>query len=198
MLKFLNKIFFNGLFVLIPVTLTVYLILAISKASEKLFAPVISRFFGEDFNIPGFGLVLTFLFILFVGILVSNFITGRLIKFFISQFEKVPFIKTIYNPLKDLMSLFSQGSNKNMKKVVVIKLKETGMDTLGLITREDFSDIGETIFGDNKVAVYIPLSYMVGGVTVIVDKSEVKEVDIPVEKAFKLAITGWIKSENDN
>lgn len=196
-MKFLNKIFFNGLFVVIPVSLTIYLIIVISRTSEKLFAPVISQLFGEKFNLPGFGLVLTFLFILAIGVLVSNFVTGRIVKFFISQFEKVPFIKTIYNPLKDLMSLFSQSSNKNMKKVVVIKVKETGMDTLGLITREEFSDIGDNPFGENRVAVYIPLSYMVGGFTVIVDRSEIREIDIPVEKAFKLAITGWIKSEND-
>lgn len=197
-MKILNKLFLNGLFVIIPISLTLYLILLISKTSENIFAPLVRRVLGPDLFIPGLGLLLTFLFILLVGVLVSNFITGRVVKFFISRLEKVPFIKTIYNPLKDLMSLFSQSSNKNMKKVVVVKLRDTGMETLGLITREEFSDIGDSPFGENKVAVYIPMSYMVGGMTVIVDRSEVREIDIPVEKAFKLAITGWIKSESDS
>ena len=85
-----------------------------------------------------------------------------------------------------------------MKKVVVVKLRETGMETLGLITREEFSDIGDSPFGVGKVAVYIPMSYMVGGMTVIVSREEIREVDIPVERAFKLAITGWIKSDKDD
>lgn len=197
-MKLLNKLFLNGLFVVIPISLTVYLFILISKTSENLFAPLIKSLIGRQNYIPGLGIFITFLFILLVGILVSNFITGRLVKFFISRFEKVPFIKTIYNPLKDLMSLFSGSNNKDMKKVVAIKVKDSGMETLGLITREDFDDLKKDIFGADKVAVYIPLSYMVGGVTVIVDKNEIREVDIPVEKAFKLAITGWIKSESES
>ena len=197
-MKLLNKLFLNGLFVIIPISLTVYLILLISKTSENIFAPLVKKVLGPNLYIPGLGLLLTFVFIVFVGVLVSNFITGRVVKFFISQFESIPFIKTIYSPLKDLMSLFSQSSNKNMKKVVVVKLRETGMETLGLITREEFSDIGDSPFGVGKVAVYIPMSYMVGGMTVIVSREEIREVDIPVERAFKLAITGWIKSDKDD
>jgi len=170
----------------------------ISQTSENIFAPLVKKVLGPNLYIPGLGLFLTFAFIVLVGVLVSNFITGRIIKFFISQFENIPFIKTIYSPLKDLMSLFSQSSNKNMKKVVVVKLRDTGMETLGLITREEFSDIGDSPFGVGKVAVYIPMSYMVGGMTVIVNREEIREVDIPVERAFKLAITGWIKSDKDD
>ena len=197
-MKLLNKLFLNGLFVIIPISLTVYLILLISQTSENIFAPLVKKVLGPNLYIPGLGLFLTFAFIVLVGVLVSNFITGRIIKFFISQFENIPFIKTIYSPLKDLMSLFSQSSNKNMKKVVVVKLRDTGMETLGLITREEFSDIGDSPFGVGKVAVYIPMSYMVGGMTVIVNREEIREVDIPVERAFKLAITGWIKSDKDD
>jgi len=197
-LKLLNKLFLNGLFVIIPISLTVYLILLISQTSENIFAPLVKKVLGPNLYIPGLGLFLTFAFIVLVGVLVSNFITGRIVKFFISQFENIPFIKTIYSPLKDLMSLFSQSSNKNMKKVVVVKLRDTGMETLGLITREEFSDIGDSPFGVGKVAVYIPMSYMVGGMTVIVNREEIREVDIPVERAFKLAITGWIKSDKDD
>ena len=197
-MKLLNKLFLNGLFVIIPISLTVYLILLISQTSENIFAPLVKKVLGPNLYIPGLGLFLTFAFIVLVGVLVSNFITGRIVKFFISQFENIPFIKTIYSPLKDLMSLFSQSSNKNMKKVVVVKLRDTGMETLGLITREEFSDIGDSPFGVGKVAVYIPMSYMVGGMTVIVNREEIREVDIPVERAFKLAITGWIKSDKDD
>ena len=83
------------------------------------------------------------------------------------------------------------------KKVVLVKHPQLGFECIGLVTREEFDDLPIGIVSPNIVAVYIPLSYMLGGVTALIPKSEVKEVDIPVERAIKLAITGWIKADKN-
>jgi uncharacterized membrane protein len=66
---------------------------------------------------------------------------------------------------------------------------------LGLVTRENFSDLSIKPLMDGKVAVYLPFSYGVGGYTLLVQKSQIIEVDLPIEKAMSLAITGWVKVE---
>lgn len=132
-----------------------------------------------------------------VGVLVNNLITGKIINFFINQFERMPFIKAIYSPLRDLISLFGGDGPDSMKKVVLVKLDKIGVECIGLVTREEFSDLPEGSIGTEKIAVYIPMSYMLGGFTTIVDRSQVTPIDIPVEKAIKLAITGWIKAEKN-
>ena len=114
-----------------------------------------------------------------------------------NQFEKVPLIKAIYNPLKDLMSLFGSGSSNTAKKVVLVDLDKVGIRTIGLVMREEFDDLPVGTFADDMIAVYIPMSYMLGGFTTLVPRSSVVEVDIPVEKAIKLAITGWIKADKN-
>ena len=196
-MKLLNRLFWKGIIVVMPVTLTIYLLLIILTKAENLFSHFIKDFIGPTLYIPGLGIVVTITLMIFVGILVSNYLTASIINFFINQFEKVPFIKAIYNPLRDLMSLFGGGGADNMKKVVMVNFEKLGLKTLGVVTREEFGDLPEGTFDDETIAVYIPMSYMLGGFTAIVPRSSVEEVDIPVEKAFKLAITGWIKADKN-
>jgi uncharacterized membrane protein len=194
-MKLLNKLFWKGLIAVTPITLTIYLLLVILNKAEGLFGNMIQQLIGKQYYIPGLGIILTIVLMVMVGILVSNFITGSVIKFFINQFEKFPIIKAIYNPLRDLMSLFSGGGPDSMKKVVLVNFEKIGIQSLGLVTREEFDDLPDGTFVNEEIAVYIPMSYMLGGFTTIVPRSTVRVVDIPVEKAIKLAITGWIKAD---
>jgi uncharacterized membrane protein len=193
----INRLFFKGLIVVMPVTITIYVLVFVMTKAEGLFGNLIKSIMGPSLYIPGLGIMVTFIAILGVGILVSNFITGRVVNFFIDQFEKVPFIKAIYNPLKDLMSLFAGSGQEKMKKVVLVNFEKLGFRSLGLVTREEFSDIPGQLINDEFITVYIPMSYMLGGFTAIVPRSSVTEVDIPVEQAIKLAITGWIKADKN-
>ena len=196
-MKIINQLFLKGLIVVMPVTLTIYLLVIISTKAESLFGDLIKEFLGPQLYIPGSGIVLTIAAIIGVGVLVSNFITGSIIKWFISKFEKVPFIKAIYSPLRDLMSLFAGGGEDKMKKVVMVNFEKLGFRSIGLITRDEFSDLPSGTIAEDNIAVYIPMSYMLGGFTTIVPRKDVVEVDIPVEQAIKLAITGWIKADKD-
>lgn len=180
-----------------PVTITIYLLVVISTKAENLFGDLIKEWLGPQLYIPGLGIALTVLAIVGVGILVSNFITGNIIKWAISKFERVPFIKAIYSPLRDLMSLFAGGGEDKMKKVVLVNFEKLGFKSLALVTREEFSDLPDGTIGEDQIAVYVPMSYMLGGFTAIVPRSDVMEVDIPVEQAIKLAITGWIKADKN-
>lgn len=196
-MRFLNQLFFKGLIVVLPVTLTIYLLVWISSKAEGVFGNNLKAALGDHY-IPGLGIGVAFFFLVIVGFLVNNYLTGKLINFFISKFERVPFIKAIYSPLRDLMSLFAGGGSNDMKKVVLVDFEKLGFQAIGLVTREEFGDLPPGSIEESKIAVYMPMSYMMGGFTMIVSRSQVKELDIPVEKAIKLAITGWIKADKNN
>ena len=73
--------------------------------------------------------------------------------------------------------------------MVLVPLSD-GIEVLGLVTREDLEELP----GSQLVSVYVPLSYMLGGITILVSKDKVKKVDMPVDMALKLAVTAWIKA----
>lgn len=196
-MKLFNKLFWKGLIVVMPITITIYVLLVVLTKAEGIFGKLIKDHLGASLYIPGSGILLTIGLMVLVGILVSNFITGSVIKFFIHKFEKFPVVRAIYNPLRDLLSLFSGGGPDSMKKVVLVNFEKLGFQAIGLVTREEFEDLPEGIIASEKIAVYIPMSYMLGGFTTIIDRSQVQEVDMPVEQAIKLAITGWIKADKN-
>lgn len=196
-MKMINKFFWKGIIVVMPITITIYVLLIILNKAENLFGNFVKNLIGPSFYVPGFGIILTIGLMVLVGILVSNLITGSVINFFINQFEKFPVIKAIYNPLRDLMTLFGGGGHENMKKVVLVNFDKIGFRAIGLVTREEFDDLPEGTLRPDTIAVYVPMSYMLGGFTMLVPRESVEQVDIPVERAFKLALTGWIKADKN-
>lgn len=193
-MKQLNQIFFKGLIVVLPITLTFYLLFWASINIESLFGSGLRLLMGQELYIPGLGILLTILFIFLVGLLVNNYITRPFFAWLTQSLEKIPLIKVIYNPLKDLMGLIPGGSsNKNKpQRVVLVQLDHLGVETLGLATREELEELGP--HGLNKITVYVPFSYMLGGMTVIVSREKVKVIDMPVDQALKLSVTAWIKA----
>ncbi len=190
------KVFIKGLILVLPISLTISVVSWIVIKAETFFGKTVQGLLGESHYVPGVGILISLAFIFTAGLLVSNFITNKFVSFFLDRFEKFPVIRAIYNPLRDLFGLFGGGSNDSMKKVVLVNFKDKGVKIIGLVTRDEFSDIKPGIFVD-QVAVYFPMSYMLGGFTAIVDKNQVEEVDIPVDQALRLAVTGWIKAKKD-
>lgn len=191
-MKQINQIFFKGLIVVLPITLTFYLLFWASVKVESLFGSALQWLLGAEFYIPGLGIVVTIILVFLIGLLVSHYFTARFFDWLNEVLEKVPLIKAIYNPLKDLMALIPGKNNKKNRpqRVVLVPIEGTGLQALGLVTREDLEELNQ----QNLISVYIPLSYMLGGITVFVDKSKVVKVDMPVDQALKLSVTAWIKA----
>lgn len=189
----LNQIFFKGLILVLPVTLTFYLLYWASVKIESVFKSLLLFMLGKELYIPGLGIVVTFIFVFLVGLLVNNFITGRIIKWATGILERVPLIKVIYSPLKDLMGLIPGGNNSKNRpqRVVLVPMAALGVEALGFVTREELDELP----GRNLISVFIPMSYMLGGITVLIERDKVKKVDMKVEEALKLSVTAWIKAE---
>lgn len=188
-----NRIFFRGLITLMPIAITIYIVYSAIVILENLLGSLLRRLLPD--YIPGLGLLLTLVLIFSFGLLLNNFIAGRILASLEKKLTQVPFIQAIYSPLRDLMNLFNKKDN-GLKSVVLVKMGESGAMAMGLITRENFRDIGLSEQTSDKVAVYFPLSYGLGGFTFLVPKNSITKIDLPIEKAMSLAITGWVKAED--
>ena len=85
-MKMINRLFWKGLIVVMPITLSIYLLVVVLSKAESVFGNLIKKALGPDLYVPGFGLLLTFIAMILVGVLVSNLITGSIIKFFLLIF----------------------------------------------------------------------------------------------------------------
>lgn len=189
----MSKIFFRGFITLLPIALTIYIVYSAVLILENLLGSVLRALLPDDLYIPGFGFILTIGLIFFFGLLLNNFLAARVLAYLEQSLRKVPFLSTVYNPLKDLMNLFAKNKDSGFQTVVLVNIGSVRM--LGIVTRENFKDLANLQVGD-AVAVYVPFSYALGGYTFLVPKSQVTPVDVPIEKAMSLAITAWVKTDS--
>jgi uncharacterized membrane protein len=191
-----NKIFFRGLLTLLPIAITIYVVYSAVVILDDLLGSIIRMLFPNSVYVPGLGFILILIVIYIFGLLLNNFVTQKVLNEVEKKLTGVPFVKAIYSPLKDLMNLFSKKEHNQMGSVVLVKMGDTGARAMGLITRESFTDLPiSQPTTEDKVAVYFPLSYGLGGFTFLVPRSHIEKIDLPVEKAMSLAITGWVKAD---
>lgn len=185
------RIFAKGLLTILPITITIYLMAWLIQTLEAGFATPIKRFLPDSTYVPGLGVILSLAFIFIIGLLVNNLVARQVLGKVESSLKKIPLVKAIYSPLKDVMNLFA-GDQQSGKRTALVTVAP-GVRVLGLITRDEFSDIGSGI-SNSEVAVFVPFSYAMGGYTIVVNKSQITELDISAERAMQLSLTAWVKS----
>ncbi len=190
-MAFLSRVFIKGLITLLPITLTIALLIwVVSKAEWAFGEPLRSVL---PFYFPGAGVAFALIVIFIAGLAVNNYLTNQFVSWLETRVARVPIIKSIYAPIRDVTQLFSKNDKDHSQRVVMVKIGE-GIETMGLITREKFGDLPPQTIAPDHVAVFLPFSYGVGGFTIIVHKSALRETALAAEKALQLSITGWVKS----
>jgi uncharacterized membrane protein len=132
--------------------------------------------------IPGIGFVVTVVFIILVGAIASNIFFERLFTFFEKVLTRLPVVKLLYFSIKDLIGAFV-GEKKMFNRPVMVAmghiplLTETtptppGSDIklLGFITSEALEFLPQC---QDRVAVYIPQSYNMGGYLMLVPRDRI-------------------------
>lgn len=150
--------------------------------------------------IPGMGTVLLLAIIFLVGIFFNAWIVRTILGWFEQFFDRIPLIKSIYGSFRDLIGFFSSKQGKRITQVVMVRLGPApatpgasgasgGVEVLGMLTREDFSDLPRGFGAGDTVAVYVPLSYALGGFTVMVPRDHVRPINMTMEEAMRFAVT---------
>jgi len=193
-MKQLSRYFLRGLISLLPVVVTVYLLYIFLRGAEALAFSLLEPFVG-DFYVPGMGLVLCAACLVVVGWLVPNRWVHRLAGYFELPFNNIPVVKSIYSSIKSFADYFSPGTEEGSQQVVVLRLPDQPLELVGLVTRTSTAGLPDGFLRGDRVAVYLPMGYMIGGYTVFVPRSWVQPIDMSVEAAMRLSLTAWMSRE---
>lgn len=189
-MRYIAKTFVRGLGVLVPVVLTIWLLVWLANGTETLLRVVFLWFFPEYMYLPGLGVVLGIAVVFAAGILVQVFLLRQLFDWSERLIERIPLVKTIYHAISDFLGFFSSGVDDRSSTVVTVDI---GNDAhlIGFVTDRspDFLDA----LGSDLVTVYLPMSYMVGGYTLLVPESRVVESTLSVEEAMRYTLTAGIQ-----
>lgn len=176
-----------------PLTLSLYFMYWFFTSLENLFDGYLLKVLPSAVRIPGLGVASGFLLIFGIGLLLSTDFFSNIHKLLLKPIRNIPLVKSVYTAIEDLMSYFAPSDEKDHSKVVKVSLPGQGFELVGLMTQDQLDKIEGIAFSPDKVAVFIPMSYALGGYTIFVPKSSIVITDMKVEQAMKLALTSWMK-----
>ncbi len=192
-MKRLYQYFFRGLITVLPLALTVYVLLLFVSWTERSAMALIRPLIGE-YYMPGLGIALGAVAIVMLGFLVSLPITSRLLSWVELPFTNLPVVKSIYSSLKNFADYFAPHENDE-QQVVLLNMPGQELGIVGLVTRQSMHGLPRGL-GDlsDRVAVYLPMGYMIGGYTVFVPRSWTTPIDMSVEEAMRSALIAFMAS----
>jgi uncharacterized membrane protein len=195
-MKHFLKPVLQGLAAVLPLGLTAYLIYWLFSTAEAYARKAILLLLPAEYYFPGLGILTALATLFAVGILVNAYGIRYLVQLSDRLFNRIPLVKSIYGAIQDTTKVFSLTEKRELKTVVSFDAGN-GSELIGFITGEH---AGKKLFGNGneKVGVYLPMSYQIGGFTVYIERSKLKPLDIGVEEAMRLAITGGASGEGKN
>ncbi len=190
MKKLLNY-FFQGLLVLVPITVTFVVIYKIISWIDDLLPfkiPVTIP--GYDvINVPGLGILTIIVGVTIFGYFARALVANPFFLFLERLMEKTPLLKIIYTSLKDLIEAFVGEKKRFNHPVLVTVSKDANVQRIGFITQNDLTHLG---LSKEKLAVYLPFSYGFNGQLVIVPAENIQEINASGTEMMKFVISGGV------
>lgn len=184
----------KGLVAILPIGLTVYVVYWLALTAERLFAPLIRLLVPAHYYWPGLGLLTGLIVLYFVGLAVNAYFVTGVLRMSDAFFARIPVVKTIYLAIRDFMRFFpSSGQGNDLRRVVLVQFGPGKV--IGFVTAESDEMLRRSQpAGDDMVAVYLPMSYMVGGYTIFLPRELVETTSLSVEEGMRIALMGGVRS----
>ena len=180
----------RGLVVVLPIGFTIWLLWWIGSTTESLLRRLIVLVVPPEFYMPGMGIAAALLLLLAAGTLFNALLVQSALAAWERFLDRIPVVKTIYGATRDFVKLLPTGKRSDLQRVVLARFGEARV--IGFVTQDDASELGIVDAGEGLVAVYFPMSYQIGGYTALLPRSRIEPLEIPVEAAMRMVLTGGI------
>jgi uncharacterized membrane protein len=137
--------------------------------------------------------------LIFLGLLIQMALMRSALNFFEGMITRVPLLKSVYGSIRDFTEYFQSRSESEMSSVVLYQ--PIASEPARLVGFRMSEKVDHHIHSEEEggwCSVYLPMSYQVGGFTVIVPTSRVVELDWSFEEAMRYVLTAGVKSPERN
>jgi uncharacterized membrane protein len=197
----LRAYFLTGLLIAAPLFLTVVITWWFIQWIDSLVTPFIPPQYRPDqfssYYIPGFGLVVAIVFITMLGFLTRNYVGGRLVSFGESIVGRMPVVRGLYRGIKQIFETVLSGQAKAFQTVGLIEYPRKGLWSIVFIAADTRGEIQHHL--NDTIAVYLPTTpNPTSGFLLFVPRSDVIILDMSLEDAAKLVISGGLVTPDTN
>lgn len=176
----LLKYFLQGLLVVAPIGVTIYVLYEAFVILDGLI----------PLDIPGLGLLVILVGIFLVGFIGNNLISDRLRLWLNRIIRRAPVFSLIYSAVRDVLNALV-GEKRSFKYPVLVQLGDNpAVKRIGFVTHRGFGKDAE--LPQEYLTVYCPHSYAVSGQLYLVEKERVEALDLPAADVMKYIISAGV------
>ena len=177
--------FIAGIFVTLPIFLTVWILWIFWSKIDDFFAPMYFQMFGRI--VPGLGFLTAVAIILAMGTVARNVVGRRVLAWGDALLLRVPIFRLLYPSIKMLIDAVSPERRGSFKAVVLVQHPREGSWAFGFVTSE-VSLEAENGRGE-MVTVFVPTNNLYLGDIVMVPRLDVIFTGLTVEEGLRVILS---------
>ena len=203
----LRAYFLAGILVTAPLAITIALASWLIEFVDSRIVPLIplrynpdvylKEYLGYEIGIPGLGLVVLVVFITLVGAMTAGFLGRFVIRFSENMLNRMPVIRSIYGASKQILETVLQQQSNAFRQAVLVEYPRRGIWAIGFITGRTEGEV-QNLIADDLINVFLPTTpNPTSGFLLFVPKQDLVKLDMAVEEAIKMVISGGIVTPPD-
>lgn len=193
-MKGMTRTFLTGLAAILPIAITLALLWWLGATAESLLGGLLQAVLPDVLYFPGLGLIIGLGLIFAIGVLLRAYVVQGLFAWLETGMQRIPVVKTIYGVVRDVMNVVSGDLEKQFGEAVLVTLPGTDYRLIGFVTREDFKGLPKNLGTEGTVAVYLPMSYQIGGYTLMLPREHIEALDLSLEDAMRYTLTAGVSA----
>ena len=197
MFEDMKRYLLTGLVIVIPVVITVYIFYYIFTWINSIIEGIASEFLYRYLpEIPGLTIIISLAIIFAIGIFASVSVGKSALEYIDKWMSKIPLVSEIYFTIKQASETILI-QKEGFERAVLVEYPRKGVFALGFVTGESYREIKESVDDNKLINVFIPTSpNPTSGYLVFIKKSEVRNVNLSIQEAIKIIISGgFLKKE---
>ncbi len=188
----IRRYFITGLLIWVPVVITVWVLNLLVGTMDQTLHLLPEELRTENWlgvHVPGMGVVLTLIIVVVSGLLATNILGQKLVRFWEGVLARIPFVNSIYTGVKQVSDTLLAPNGQAFRKALLIEWPTPGTWTIAFQTGQPGGDVVNHLPGD-YVSVYVPTTpNPTGGYFVMLPRASVRELDMSVDEALKYIIS---------
>jgi uncharacterized membrane protein len=193
----------TGLVVAGPVAITLYLTWSFVTWVDDLVRPFIPIVYRPEtylpFYVPGYGLIIAFIMLTFLGFLTANLVGRTLVEFGEAILNRMPIVRPIYNTMKQIFETLFSKSGSSFRTVALVEFPAPGMWSLVFLSQPPNADVAAKMPGTDYVSAFMPCTpNPTTGFFFYVPRKDIIELDVTVEGAMTLLMSAGMVQPGDD
>ena len=192
----LKNYFFTGILVTAPVVITFWIVISLVRIFDRLITPLLPLYLNPNTylprDVPGLGLIVLVIFLIFIGFIAANFFGSYILKKTDLILGKIPLVKVFYKTIKQILETILQSNSQAFREAVLMEYPRKGVWVIGFTTGKVEGVIKDKT-NVSMVNVFVPTTpNPTSGFLLLVPKKQLKYLNTNIDDTIKTIVSAGI------